>query len=101
MAEKWKAPKDPQDIKDYDLHWEDRLVDTEILSAVVWTITKVPEDNASNPLVIGGFTAFETTGLAKVWLSGGVKGTYNLLCHVTTNQTRQYDQTMILKVDNL
>lgn len=95
---KWKAVKDPQDVKDYDLDWAARLVGGETLTNAVWSIPKKPTTDATNPLTIGGATSFAGSGLAKVWLSGGVKGTYNLLCHVTTSLSRQYDKTMVLTV---
>lgn len=96
----WKDSKDPQDTSDWDLDWTDRLVDSETLLTAVWTISKVPADNVSNPLVISS-QVNEATGLSKVWLTGGVKGNYNLTCHATTSGGRQYDHTKILKVEPL
>lgn len=97
---KWIDSKDPQDVSDWDLDWADRLVDPETLVTAVWTISKIPADDLSNPLVIDS-QSNEATGLSKVWLSGGVKGTYNLTCHATTSGGRQYDQTKALKVESL
>ena len=96
----WQDSKDPQDISDWDLDWVDRLVDSETLVAATWVIAKVPADNASNPLAIGA-QINQTTGLSKIWLLGGVKGTYNLLCHASTSGGREYDHTMALKVESL
>lgn len=100
MAKRWKASKDPQDVKDYDVNWAPRLLAGEQLSSAVWSIAKRPGNDDSLPLTINT-SPYETTGLSKVWLSGGIKGTYQLLNHVVTNQGRQYDQTMELVVESL
>lgn len=103
IIEKWKASKDPQDVKDYDINWRlKRLLAGENLASSVWTIVEKPSNDDDNPLVIMPASTF-TNDFAKVWLSGGVAGKYKLLNHVVTNSTpqREYDKTMILTVETL
>jgi hypothetical protein len=90
----WPAPKDPADIKDYDVDWIDRLAEGEELFSATWSIVTMPADDAGNPLEILPDTGFSSAGVARVWLGGGVPGGYNLLCRVTTSQARNFDQTM-------
>lgn len=90
----WPAPKDPADVKDYDLDWIDRLADDEELTSATWTILTMPIGDLNSPLRILPETAFASGGVAKVWLGGGVPGGYTLQCRVTTNQSRLFDQTM-------
>jgi hypothetical protein len=96
----WIDNKDPQDISDWDLDWANRLVTGETLVSAVWTISKIPANDATNPLVMDN-QFDQPTGLAKVWLSGGVVGIYNLTCHATTSGGREYDHTKILNVSEL
>lgn len=83
-------PKDPDDLLDYPVSWVDVLAaDSDAIGSVVWTIpaglTKTSESIAS--------------GVAVVWLSGGVDGTrYEIGCRMTTVAGRIYDRTIELVV---
>jgi hypothetical protein len=99
----WPDKKDPQDVVDYDLDWgAERLEVGETLVNAVWAIVKIPAADVDNPLTINS-SVFQSSGLTKVWLSGGVKGQYTLTCHVTTSSVpaRQYDWSKYLKVEHL
>ena len=90
MAEIWDAPKDPDDVKDYEVDWTNRLPSDTITSST-WTVA------IGTGLVIDS-SSF-TTMVTKVWVSGGSAGvTYELLNRVETAGGRIYDQTMKLKV---
>ncbi|ODT22223.1 MAG: hypothetical protein ABS35_15340 [Kaistia sp. SCN 65-12] len=90
MAEVWDAPKDPDDIKDYELDWTARLPG-DTISASTWSVA------VGVGLVIDS-SSFTNT-VTKVWFSSGTAGiTYELLNRVETAGGRTYDQTMKLKV---
>lgn len=90
MAEVWEAPKDPDDIKDYEVDWSARLPG-DTISASTWSLA------VGTGLVIDSFSFTNT--VTKVWLSAGTAGVnYELLNRVETAGGRTYDQTMKLKV---
>lgn len=90
MAKTWDRPKDPNEVVDYDLKWDDQMTaDTDTLATSNWTVPSgLTRDSQSN-----------TTTRTKVWLSGGTTGeTYTLLNRVTTAGGRTFDQSMKLKM---
>ncbi|GAA2888095.1 hypothetical protein GGQ99_004794 [Aminobacter niigataensis] len=90
MAEVWEAPKDPDDVKDYELDWTARLPG-DTISGSTWSIA------VGTGLVID--SSSHTNTVTKVWLSAGTAGVnYELLNRVETTGGRIYDQTMKLKV---
>lgn len=90
MAEVWEAPKDPDDIKDYEVDWTARLPG-DTISTSTWSVA------VGAGLVID--SSSHTNTVTKVWLSAGTVGvTYELLNRVETAGGRTYDQTMKLKV---
>ncbi|TJW14459.1 MAG: hypothetical protein E5W82_10815 [Mesorhizobium sp.] len=89
MALTWD-PKDPDEVLDYVLDWEDRLDGDTIVSSA-WTIP------VGSGLTINSTSFTDTT--TTVWLSAGVLlTTYELLNRVVTAGGRTMDQTVRLKV---
>ncbi len=90
MSKTWDRTKDPDEIVDYDLSWEDEMTaDTDTISSSTWTVPAgITKDSSSN-----------TTTRTKVWLSGGTIGeTYTLLNRVVTAGGRTLDQSVKLKM---
>lgn len=83
--------KDPDEVKDYQLLWEDALAGDTILTSA-WSI--LPDDDT---LVVDSDQHDDDT--ATVWLSAGDPGvTYDLLNRVVTAGGRSLDQTVQVKV---
>lgn len=81
--------KDPSAILDYSLDWSDWLTAGDVLAHCAF----VPSPGLS---VI---SVNNTDTIATCWLSGGVPGqTYNVTCHITTNDGRQDDRTFQIVV---
>lgn len=81
--------KDPDAVLDYGLDWSDWLANSETITGSTWTPSAgiTVESNSS--------TGSATT----VWLSGGVAGLpYTVVNHITTNQGRQDDRTITIRV---
>lgn len=93
MALTWESSKDPNEVKDYELDWSDRLeTASDTISTSAWSIV-----TDSPTLVIDSSST--TTTVTKVWLSAGTDGTtYDLLNRVVTAGGRTYDQTVKLRV---
>ncbi len=90
MSKTWDRTKDPNEIVDYDLSWEDEMTaDTDTIASSTWTVPAgITKDSSSN-----------TTTRTKVWLSGGTTGeTYTLLNRVVTAGGRTFDQSVKLKM---
>ena len=90
MAITWQRSKDPDDILDYDLSWEDQMTaDTDTIVTSTWI---VPDGITMNSDMM-------TTLQTKIWLSGGTAGqTYTLLNRVTTAGGRTLDQSVKLNM---
>ena len=91
MALAWPF-KDPDEVLDYGVDWDDRVESDEI-EASAWSFATDPD----GALVVDSseFGALGTT----VWLSGGTLGeTYALTNHITTAVGREMDQTVKLKI---
>lgn len=82
--------KDPDEVLDYTVDWDNRLLTGETISTSTWVIpTGITKDSDAND---------DTT--ATVWLSGGTAGTnYSLVNRITTSQGRTYDQTITIRVN--
>lgn len=82
--------KDPNAIEDYSITWTKHLAASETIATSTFTVptglTKVSESN--------------TTTQSIVQLSGGTLHVeYLVINHVTTNQGRQFDQTVIVRIE--
>jgi hypothetical protein len=81
--------KTPSAVLDYIWDWSEWLQTSETLDTVTVTVPAgITEDYEAN-----------TNSLVVIWLSGGTDGSdYELLCHVVTNQAREENSTMTIKV---
>jgi hypothetical protein len=83
--------KDPDAVLDYTIDWSDWLTGAEELTAAAFTVpTGITKDSEE-----------KTTTTATVWLSGGTAGeSYEITCHITTNNTkpREDDRTIKIKM---
>lgn len=86
----WPA-KDPDEVLDYVVNWEDRLVTDETISTSLFFI-----DSYS------GVSVQITTNnrkTATVWLTGGSPGkTAEILNRITTSSGRTMDETVLLPI---
>lgn len=91
--------KDPQAVKDYQLNWTDYLTELsegDTLISSTWSITVGPDDELSIGADVLAHPA--TT----VWVSGGtVDMTYWVTNHVVTNEGREDDQSIIIKIKQM
>jgi len=82
---------DPNSVLDYTIDWTDWLAASETISASSWTVPAGITQTTPAP----SFTNTVTT----IWITGGTLGTdYDLVNHITTNQGREQDQTITLRV---
>lgn len=83
-------PKDPNDVLDYAIDWNDVLdLDADAIASAVWTF----------PSGVTMDSQAEATGVTTVWISGGTAGTrYEISCRLTTTGGRTYDRTVTLSV---
>ena len=83
--------KDPQAVLDYAFTWAAWLAAAETISS--FTVTVPTGITLASP------APAQAAGVVTFWLSGGTVGTaYKVVCHITTNQGRQDDRTMTIKV---
>lgn len=83
--------KDPDDILDYSFDWTAWLATNETISTSTWLNSPGITVNSST----------NTAQIATVWLSGGVSGNpYTVTNRIVTNQGRQVDRTMTIRVTN-
>lgn len=81
--------KDPQALLDYTVDWSSWLVGEDQIASVSWTV----------PAGITQFAATFTGTTATIWLSGGSAGeSYDVVCHVVTDEGREDDRTLRFKV---
>lgn len=91
--------KDPDDILDYGFNWGSQWLSTsEIITSSSWTASAgITIGNGSNGAGLPTYTNTATT----VWVIGGTAGQpYTLTNRITTNQGRQVDRTMTIRVVN-
>lgn len=91
--------KDPDDILDYGFNWGDKwLSANEIITGSTWILSAgITAGNGSNGADAPTYTDTQTT----VWLMGGSAGQpYTATNRITTNQGRQVDRTMTIRVTN-
>jgi hypothetical protein len=85
----WPA-KDPNEVLDYDIDWNDRLEDGETISTSTFTV-------ASGSVEIDNDT--DTAGVTTVWLSGGTEGEVCVILNrIETSAGRIYDQSVKLRI---
>lgn len=87
--------KDPADVLDYSLDWNDQLqlvTPADTIAAVVWTV----------PAGLTAGAQYHAAGVATTWISGGTAGTdYRVTCRVTTSAGRVIERTVALYVREL
>ena len=94
MTLSWE-PKDPQEVLDYSIDWNNRISSGDALDSSAWAITTDPDSG----LTIDSNTFDGAVGTATVWLSGGTLGQeYALTNTVTTSGGRTMEQTVRLKI---
>ncbi|KZK99134.1 hypothetical protein [Pseudovibrio sp. Ad26] len=87
MTLTWKAPKDPDDVKDYKLDWSARLGDMEEITSSEWLV----------PLGVTKGSDSHTQHVVTIWLRDGTAGEkYRITNRVQTSQGRTYDQSVVL-----
>jgi hypothetical protein len=104
--------KDPAANKDYVINWADPaapggsfLTGGDTLAASTWTVYQTTNSGLQPlvsvpPGIVVGSSSFTTT-TTTVWFTGGVAGTeYLAVNHITTAQTRQEDQSIIILCTN-
>lgn len=81
--------KDPNAVLDWLFDWSDWLAVAETITAATITVDAgLTKDSSTN-----------TTTCVTVWLSGGTVGVeYAVVCHITTNQGRQDDRSLRIRV---
>jgi len=88
MARRWTDPKDPDEILDYGVDWEQPLAG-DLISTSTWTV----------PVGVTGGIQTKTDTTTTIWLSGGTAGQdYDLLNRIVTVGGRTRDQTCTLRV---
>lgn len=90
MSKSWPKAADPNDRADYTIEWT--LDDGDTIVSSTWVIA---DDSPGISIVLTTFTDTSTA----VWVTGGTAGDpAKLRNHITTAFTRQFDQTVTLKV---
>ena len=85
----WETPKDPDEVKDYVIEWEDRL-NGDVIVTSTWIVPDGITKNSDD------FDAVAST--TTIWLSGGtLSDTYVFTNRITTQGGRTLDQTAKLK----
>ena len=89
MTTVWPDPKDPDDIAEYSINWEERLDEGDSIFSSEWL---VPSGLTKGVASVAG-------KIATVWLSGGTHGEkYVIVNRVVTQQGRTFDEGAILYV---
>lgn len=85
--------KDPNEILDYSVDWNPRLLDDDSIASSTWTIS-----TTDGSLVIDSAVP-AAAGITTVWLSGGTEGySYVLTNRVITTDGRTMDQSLRLRI---
>lgn len=80
---------DPDAVLDYAFDWSAWLAASETIASFTVTVPDGLELDSSD----------EATGIVTAWLSGGDDGSaYSVTCHIVTNQGREDDRTIRLRV---
>lgn len=96
--------KDPHARLDYLWPWADWLPASDRIVAVTFTVyddegNEIDTDVDLNPVVVDEFSFTDTTATA--WLvDGTLDNDYLVVCHITTEQAREEDQTLRLRIRN-
>lgn len=109
----YAPPKDPNSVEPYFFIWCDKdgtnsgaATDKgELQGATISTIVAVTPDpgltvdsSNKNAVTIHG-VAYGINTVVTAWYSGGTDGTdYNVLCRITTSDSRTLDKTMVVPV---
>jgi hypothetical protein len=92
MAQSWRSPKDPEEVKDYKMDHSAVLETGETLSTSSWVISGDDSVLVEDSNEIDGDQAV-------IWLSGGTLNERYLLTNtVTTSEGRTYELSGYLKV---
>lgn len=88
-----KKEKDPADVLDYLINWQDGtqpfLAEAEVITTSSWA-TYNPQWEPTTDLTVNSDSHTDTTATA--WVSGGVAGEkYYLTNHIITDQGREKD----------
>lgn len=108
----YAIPKDPNSVEPYFFVWCDKdgtntggATDTgELQGATISTKTVtagsgITADSSSLAAVTIKGVSYAINTVVTVWLSGGTDGTdYDILCRITTSDSRTLDKTMIVPV---
>ncbi len=91
MSLSWPSPKDPDEVKDYEVNYA-LLLGTDTINTSTWILPAgIIKDSDSH-------TDTEVT----IWLSSGTAGeTYLLVNRIVTAGGRTYDRTIKLKLKDL
>ncbi len=90
MTKEWKAVKDPEEIKDYQINWRPLLGRDDTLTASAWGV------DDDDTLIIDSDSLTDTT--TTVWLSEGTLGSCHVTNTVETASGRTYEQTVKLRI---
>lgn len=103
--------KDPNSVEPYFFVWCDlkngtntngddgELQGATISTETVSADTGLTVDSSSLAAVTIKGTSYAINTVVTVWLSGGTDGTdYNVLCRITTSDSRTLDKTMVVPV---
>jgi hypothetical protein len=112
MAEIVKASKDPNAVEPFHIYWCDRDGTNDgsanddgdlqgaTISTATWTVPAgiTKDSDNTNAITISGVDYAANT-VATIWLSGGTADTdYDLLCRITTSDSRTLDKTITIPV---
>lgn len=111
----YAPPKDPNSVEPYFIVWCDAdgtndgsASDTgelqgATISTATWTVPSgITKDSSNQNAVTIKGVSYGVNTVATVWLSGGTDGTdYDLLCRITTSDSRTLDKTITVPVRTL
>jgi hypothetical protein len=87
----WPA-KDPDEVLDYQLDWNERLADGETISTSIWEVTEGTVTTSAPG---------SAAGITTIWLTDGIAGeTCEINNRVVTSGGRTFDQTIKLRIRN-
>ena len=83
--------KDPQEVLDYTIDWSARIDDNDVIETSTFTLV------SGSGLTLGSQSNDDTS--TTVWLSAGTLGTtYEILNHIITEDGREMEQTVKIKI---
>lgn len=90
--------KDPAEVLDYQVDWSSSLAAGESIATSTWTPVHQDDGSADTRITVTNQTSTATA--TTVWLSGGMVGdsTHTIVNHISTNQGRQFDQTLYIDI---